>query len=108
APLEVDELLAMLLRFAAHGNTAIIITHKLREALSVADDITVLRHGRTVLSVPAADTDAEKLATAMLGTSGLTPARWESSAHTDVGGARSGTSEGDRSVLHARATDHAG
>ncbi len=69
APPEVEDLLAMLRRFASRGNAAVIITHKLHEALSVADDITVLRHGRTTLSVPAADTDTDRLTAAMLGES---------------------------------------
>jgi simple sugar transport system ATP-binding protein len=69
APPEVEELLAMLRRFASRGNAAVIITHKLHEALSVADDITVLRRGRTTLSARAADTDSDRLTAAMLGES---------------------------------------
>jgi simple sugar transport system ATP-binding protein len=69
APAEAEELLAMLRRFAARGNAAVIITHKLHEALSAADDITVLRRGRTTLAVRAAESDAEQLTTAMLGES---------------------------------------
>jgi simple sugar transport system ATP-binding protein len=72
APPEVEELLAMLRRFASRGNAAVIITHKLHEALSVADDITVLRHGRTTLSARAADTDTDRLTAAMLGESKVT------------------------------------
>jgi len=67
APAEAGELLAMLRRFASRGGAAVLITHKLREALSVADDITVLRRGRTTLSARAADTDAGQLTAAMLG-----------------------------------------
>jgi simple sugar transport system ATP-binding protein len=69
APSEAEDLLAMLRRFASRGNAAVIITHKLREALSVADDITVLRRGHTTLSARAADIDAEQLTVAMLGAS---------------------------------------
>ncbi|HET7551759.1 MAG TPA: ABC transporter ATP-binding protein [Gemmatimonadaceae bacterium] len=69
APAEAEDLLAMLRRFASRGNAAVIITHKLHEALSVADDITVLRHGRTTLSTLATGTDAEQLTVAMLGES---------------------------------------
>jgi simple sugar transport system ATP-binding protein len=39
--------------------------------LSVADDVTVLRHGRTVLASSAADTTAASLTRAMLGPGGL-------------------------------------
>jgi simple sugar transport system ATP-binding protein len=67
APAEVDELLAWLRRYAAGGNAAVIITHKLREALSVADDVTVLRHGRVTHTGPVAAATAGSLTAAMLG-----------------------------------------
>jgi NAD(P)-dependent dehydrogenase (short-subunit alcohol dehydrogenase family) len=50
APAEVAALAAVLRRFAANGGAVVVITHKLREALEVADDVTVLRRGRTVLT----------------------------------------------------------
>jgi simple sugar transport system ATP-binding protein len=67
APAEVDELLAWLRRYVADGHAAVIITHKLREALSVADDVTVLRHGRVVHTGSVAATSGEALTAAMLG-----------------------------------------
>ena len=67
APAESDELLAWLRRFASAGGAAVLITHKLREALAVADDVTVLRRGRTVLTRPARGLDAAELAAAMVG-----------------------------------------
>ncbi|HYD53364.1 MAG TPA: ABC transporter ATP-binding protein [Gemmatimonadaceae bacterium] len=70
APREIDELMAWLRRYVAQGNAAVLITHKLREALAVADDVTVLRQGRTVLARPAAETDAALLAAAMVGKGG--------------------------------------
>ena len=66
-PSESIALLRWLRSFADQGNAVVLITHKLGEALSVADDVTVLRHGRTVLAVQAADTTAEALTSAMLG-----------------------------------------
>ena len=66
-PSESIALLRWLRSFADQGNAVVLITHKLGEALSVADDVTVLRHGRTVLAVPAAETTAESLTSAMLG-----------------------------------------
>lgn len=68
APVEVDELLAWLRRYVDAGNAAVIITHKLREASSVADDVTVLRHGRVTHTGRAAATTAATLTAAMLGT----------------------------------------
>jgi simple sugar transport system ATP-binding protein len=66
-PSESAELLRWLRDFADQGNAAVLITHKLGEALSVADDVTVLRRGRTVLAVPRASATAESLTDAMLG-----------------------------------------
>lgn len=48
-PAESHELYTWLRRFAADGGAVVLITHKLREALDVADDVTVLHRGRTVL-----------------------------------------------------------
>jgi simple sugar transport system ATP-binding protein len=68
APDEGAELLRWLRAFAVRGGAVVLITHKLRDALGVADDVTVLRHGRTVLSASAAETSELALAEAMLGT----------------------------------------
>jgi simple sugar transport system ATP-binding protein len=67
APMEVDDLMAFLRRYAAGGGTAVLITHKLREALAVADGVTVLRAGYTVLDTPAARATEESLTRAMVG-----------------------------------------
>jgi ABC-type uncharacterized transport system ATPase subunit len=67
APHQSDELLRWLSVFADEGNAVVLITHKLHEALSVADDVTVLRRGKRVLSSPAAEVAEASLAAAMLG-----------------------------------------
>ena len=67
APAESAELLRWLRAFADAGNAVVLITHKLREALSVADDVTVLRRGRTVLTARASTVTRESLTEAMLG-----------------------------------------
>jgi len=69
APIEAAELLEWLRRFADAGNAAVLITHRLDEALRVADEITVLRRGRSVLSAPAASMDKRRLSEAMIGAS---------------------------------------
>lgn len=71
APATAATLLAWLRQFADGGHAVVLITHKLREALGIADDITVLRHGRTVLSTPARSTSEDDLASAMLGSGGV-------------------------------------
>ena len=53
--------------FANEGHAVVLITHKLRDALAVSDDVTVLRRGKTVLRKRAADTSEAELAAAMLG-----------------------------------------
>jgi simple sugar transport system ATP-binding protein len=67
APSEAEELLSWLRQYARAGNSVVLITHKLREALSIADDVTVLRRGRAVLSAPAAAVTTESLTVAMIG-----------------------------------------
>src|SRR5581483_11371641 len=42
APAEAEELLCWLRGFAERGNSVVLITHKLREALSIANHVTVL------------------------------------------------------------------
>lgn len=67
APSEAADLLRWIRAFADAGNAVVLITHKLRDALAVADDVTVLRQGRTVLACSAGDTTQDALRTAMVG-----------------------------------------
>ncbi|HYW31128.1 MAG TPA: ABC transporter ATP-binding protein [Gemmatimonas sp.] len=67
APQEAAELLAWTRRYADSGHAVVLITHKLRDALGVADDVTVLRRGRTVLATPARGVTESDLTAAMLG-----------------------------------------
>ncbi|AAG19337.1 ABC transporter ATP-binding protein [Halobacterium salinarum] len=66
-PQEVDDLFEVLGELTAEGKTIIFITHKLGEALHAADDVTVLRDGKTVGALPTADTTREELAELMVG-----------------------------------------
>ena len=70
APREIVDLLRWLRDYVSAGNSAVLITHKLREALDVADDVTVLRRGRVVFTGTAARTSAELLTESMLGVAG--------------------------------------
>jgi len=75
APAEARELLAWVRRFADTGHThgghaVVLITHKLQDALSTADDITVLRRGRTVYTGSALQSNTAQLTDAMLGEHG--------------------------------------
>ncbi|MCC6318168.1 MAG: ATP-binding cassette domain-containing protein [Gemmatimonadaceae bacterium] len=82
APSEVDDLLAWIRRFAAAQHTVVLITHKLREALAVADDVTVLRAGRTVLQAPASEVTQGALVDAMIGESAREERHGATSAST--------------------------
>lgn len=65
APGEVDDLLKWIRNFASEGGSAVLVTHKLREALAVADDVTVLRRGQVTHTGPARGTSTEELASAI-------------------------------------------
>jgi general nucleoside transport system ATP-binding protein len=66
-PTEADELLQVIARFTVGGGSAVLITHKLDEALAAATQVTVLRQGSVVLEGPIAAHTAASLAMAMLG-----------------------------------------
>lgn len=67
APAEIDDLLRWLREYVAGGNAAVVITHKLHEALAVADDVTILRNGRVVHHGAAHASTVHSLTTAMIG-----------------------------------------
>lgn len=65
APAEIDDLLQWIRGFANGGGSVVLVTHRLREALAVADDVTVLRRGVVADSGPARTRTAESLARAI-------------------------------------------
>ena len=66
-PQEVEEFFGIVAELKAGGATIIFITHKLKEALAIADDITVLRGGRVVGNADPATATPEDLAAMMVG-----------------------------------------
>ncbi|RZL10431.1 MAG: ABC transporter ATP-binding protein [Rubrivivax sp.] len=67
-PQEADEVLGLLRDRAHAGEVSIImITHKFREVMDVADDVSVLRRGKLMSSARVADTSPAILAAAMVG-----------------------------------------
>lgn len=66
-PQESDELYRWMRAFAERGGTVVLITHRVREALAVADDVTVLRRGRTVLEEWAAGLHEADVIAAIVG-----------------------------------------
>lgn len=66
-PQEVDELFTVLKALTEHGLSIIFITHKLEEVMRACDRVTVLRDGRVVDTVNAAETNPQALAKMMVG-----------------------------------------
>jgi simple sugar transport system ATP-binding protein len=66
-PQEAEALFATLRSMAEDGRTVIFISHKLHEVKAVADRVTVLRGGRTVDTVLAAESTLRSLASLMVG-----------------------------------------
>ncbi|CAB4601191.1 unannotated protein [freshwater metagenome] len=70
APQEVDALFETVAQLRARGLAVVLITHKLREARSASDRLTVLRGGTLILDgVPPSEVDDERLVEAMVGRS---------------------------------------
>ena len=67
APGEAEELLRVVRAFTARGGSAVLITHKLDEALAAADRVTVLRQGVVVHEGAVGGETRESLAAAMIG-----------------------------------------
>jgi ABC-type uncharacterized transport system ATPase subunit len=66
-PHEVDELFENLRELKSEGLTILFISHKLDEVISVADDITVIRRGKTVGTADPHSVTARQLAELMVG-----------------------------------------
>jgi general nucleoside transport system ATP-binding protein len=73
-PQEADEVLGLMRDLTTRGElTVLMITHKFREVMAYADDVTVLRKGRQVGTTSVAQTDRDQLANWMMGTSSAAP-----------------------------------
>ena len=66
-PQEARALFDTIRAMAADGRTVIFISHKLHEVKAVADRVTVLRRGKSVATVSAADATPRSLAALMVG-----------------------------------------
>ncbi|MGF6572767.1 ABC-type uncharacterized transport system ATPase subunit [Paraburkholderia sp. GAS333] len=68
-PQEADEVLGLMRDLTTRGElTVLMITHKFREVMAYADDVTVLRKGRQVGTSAVAATNRDQLAAWMMGT----------------------------------------
>ncbi|MGH7780710.1 MAG: ABC transporter ATP-binding protein [Candidatus Binataceae bacterium] len=67
APAELAPFLELLRRLRGEGRIIVLITHKLAEAIAVADRISVLRQGRIVARTTPVETTEAELARLMIG-----------------------------------------
>ncbi len=81
-PQEVEDLFEVIRSLVSQGKSVIFITHKLKEVLTIADRITVLRNGRVVGTTTPAEADEQQLAALMVGRQVI--------LHVDKGPARTG------------------
>jgi len=66
-PKEVGDLFAVLRQMTKSGRGLVFISHKVHEVLDLSDRITVLRNGRVVGTVPAAEASRGRLVEMMVG-----------------------------------------
>ena len=64
---EFESLAPMIRTIASEGKTVLFISHKLREALAIADRLTVMRRGQVVATHAAQEADPEQLIEEMVG-----------------------------------------
>ena len=67
AETEADNLIAAMKRLAASGISILFITHRLDEVIAAADNITILRDGELVATLPKEGTNVLQLAELMVG-----------------------------------------
>jgi len=84
APGEARALLATVRRLVDEGASVLFITHKLSEVIDHADRVTVMRRGRKIGTVAAAETDERELARMMVGRE---PARLDAAPRRPPGAA---------------------
>lgn len=66
-PQETDQLFRFLREYAAQGNSAIFISHKLHEVLQISDRISVMRDGRMIGTIETRGATLPQLARMMVG-----------------------------------------
>ena len=66
-PQETDELFEIMHSLEAEGKSIIFISHKLKEVMTIADRVVVLRNGRVVGETTPAESSEEQLAEMMVG-----------------------------------------
>lgn len=68
-PDEIEELLDIMRSLVRQGKSILLITHKLKEIMEIADRVTVIRRGKVIGNVAKAETNPSQLAEMMVGRS---------------------------------------
>ena len=66
-PQEIEKLIQIMHDLVSKGKTIIVITHKLKEIMSSADECTIIRRGKYMSTVDVSKTSETELATLMVG-----------------------------------------
>ncbi|MFD1991350.1 ABC transporter ATP-binding protein [Paenibacillus nicotianae] len=66
-PQEISELMEIMKRLVAEGKSIILITHKLKEIMQIADNVTIIRRGKVIDTVKKSETTPQELAEKMVG-----------------------------------------
>ncbi len=66
-PQEISELMEIMKRLVAEGKSIILITHKLKEIMQIADNVTIIRRGKVVDTFKKSETTPQELAEKMVG-----------------------------------------
>ncbi|HQE30918.1 MAG TPA: ATP-binding cassette domain-containing protein [Propionibacteriaceae bacterium] len=66
-PQETDDMFVVIRDLAKQGVAVVFISHKLDEVLAIADEVTVIRDGRSIATLPAAGLSKADIASMMVG-----------------------------------------
>ncbi len=94
---EAETLLLTMRRLAASGTAVVLVTHKLADVRTHADQVTVMRAGRTIATCDPRETTAEELTTLVIGARAAPPpraARAPGEARLRVSGLRCARADG--------------
>lgn len=67
SPLEIEIFFNQLKQLKSEGKTILLVTHKLKEVFALADRVTVLRAGKTVMTKLISETSQDEIAESILG-----------------------------------------
>ncbi|MGD9679319.1 MAG: ABC transporter ATP-binding protein [Vulcanibacillus sp.] len=66
-PQEIEELVEIMRNLVNEGKSIILITHKLKEIMAIANSVTIIRRGKVIDSLSVSSTNPDELAAKMVG-----------------------------------------